>query len=99
MMPMRSSAWNWPNAPRIHWLSPNSVTWGLARVTPGAQNSTGTTHGHEGSVRAEDACASPSDYIDQNYIAGTTTLDNTGPLRSPFGGTIVQPVVVAWDEL
>lgn len=61
--------------------------------------STGHTHVTEGSFVAEDACDSPSDYIDSNYIAGSTTLNNSGPLSSPFGGTIVQPVVVAWDEL
>jgi len=61
--------------------------------------STGNTHVTEGSFLAEGACDSPADYTDVNYIAGTTTLNNTGPLSSPFGGTIVQPVVVAWDEL
>ena len=38
-------------------------------------------------------------YTDISYIAGNTTVNNSGPLSSPFGGTIVQPVVVAWDEL
>jgi hypothetical protein len=53
----------------------------------------------EGTFLAEDACDSPNDNTDTNYISGTITLNNTGPLSSPFGGTIVQPVVVAWDEL
>ena len=61
--------------------------------------STGTVYIYEGTFLAESACDSPADYIDTNYIAGNTTLNNTGPLSSPFGGTIVQPVVVAWDEL
>jgi hypothetical protein len=61
--------------------------------------STGNTHIHEGALLAEGACDSPNDSVDTNYIAGHTSLDNTGPLSSPFGGTIVQPVVVAWNEL
>jgi hypothetical protein len=61
--------------------------------------STGNTNIHEGTFLAEDACDSANDSVSTNYIAGNTTLNNTGPLSSPFGGTIVQPVVVAWDEL
>jgi hypothetical protein len=61
--------------------------------------STGSTTVTEGSFLAEHACDSPDDFTDTSYVAGTTTLTNTGPLSSPFGGTIVQPVVVAWDEL
>jgi hypothetical protein len=61
--------------------------------------STGTTDVIEGALLAEHACDSPADYLDTSYIAGNTTVNNTGPLSSPFGGTIVQPVVIAWDEL
>ncbi len=61
--------------------------------------STGNTTISDGTFLAEDACDSPNDYIDTNYISGNTTVNNIGPLSSPFGGSIVQPVVVAWDEL
>ncbi len=59
----------------------------------------GSTSVTEGTFLAEGACESPSDNVNANYVSGTITLTNTGPLSSPFGGTIVQPVVVAWDEL
>ncbi len=61
--------------------------------------STGTTDIIDGALLAEHACDSPAVYTDISYIAGNTTVNNSGPLSSPFGGTIVQPVVVAWDEL
>jgi hypothetical protein len=61
--------------------------------------STGNTTVHEGTFLAEEACDSPNDYTGINYIAGNTTLDSTGQLSSPFGGSIVQPAVVGWDEL
>jgi hypothetical protein len=79
-------------------LSGNPDTGGILAAHEQVE-STGNTTVHEGTFLAEDACDSPNDYTDINYIAGNTTVDNTGPLSSPFGGSIVQPVVVAWDEL
>jgi hypothetical protein len=59
----------------------------------------GTVDVTEGAFLSTDACDSDDDFIDENSVAGNTTITNTGPISSPFPGVDDVAVVVAWNEL
>jgi hypothetical protein len=59
----------------------------------------GTADVTEGAFLASNDCDSADDQIDENYVAGNTTITNSGPISSPFPGVDDVAVVVAWTEL
>jgi hypothetical protein len=53
----------------------------------------------EGAFIIGDSCDSAEDYVHESDWSGNPTVDNSGPVPSPFRATQDVPIVVDWAEL